>query len=173
MPHVKLSYLYRQFYSQWANGSRVPTGINVGYMFGVASFTGWEIGVPVPSNLHLETSRSAGNLIRPPLWDYQNASSLTNYIGFKKWTDARTNEEIYDELMNIFQLSSADMATIMSWVETYTNEKVLNLILDQSGINLFVLGSTLFSGFLFAGIIVVGTGIVLAVYATLVKKKER
>ncbi|MFX1321971.1 MAG: hypothetical protein ACFFAQ_10030 [Promethearchaeota archaeon] len=83
-----------EFNRQWTNGSLFLDGIDLDPAFGVVNLTGWELGIPIESNINLETSID--------LWSEENPFSLTHFKGIAIWLKAANHEGAYNKLKHYY-----------------------------------------------------------------------
>ena len=102
-------------YELWANGTVLdmvmyPGGLDFNEFIGGFGepVTGFEVGVPIPTNMSLEVVKN--------LWNETNPSSILNLdTGIGKWLEANTNDTIKSELTNSFGLKSYQTQMILDY----------------------------------------------------------
>ena len=104
-----IEYAAKFIYEQWANGTIVEEGIDLG-----ANVKGFEVGVPTKSNISFEI---ANFLFNKSL--NISANSFTNINGILKWIEAeKGNTTAKTELINSFSLSTPQMDLLLDWLFT-------------------------------------------------------
>jgi len=97
------------FYEQWTNGTML--GENMGALDLGGGITGFEVGIPIPSNISLTSAMALFNESIP--------NALTNDTAIDKWlkaTDPYTNPLDYAELNITFGLDDTKMGMILNWL---------------------------------------------------------
>jgi hypothetical protein len=109
------------FYELWTNGTALGSviyegGIDFGELVdGIPEgTTGFELGVPIPSNFSIETVMK--------LWNISNEDSLVNMDGIDVWFRANESFSIegyndpYRHLQGAFNLEEPEMDMILNWL---------------------------------------------------------
>jgi hypothetical protein len=108
------------FYIQWANGTLIPAGIDLG------GFKGYEAGLPDPTNITLSTSIA--------LWDPLNPLSFTNDDGILVWAGAMGgNTTLQTLLMTTFSITAAQLTIVLSWLNNFITNITPVLVLADTG----------------------------------------
>ncbi len=117
------TYSERVFYDQWANGTEISTGFDLMYFseYITSSVTGLEVGRNTPTNINYTSAIN--------LWDPLNTSSFVNDEGILKWFAAYNgNTTAENELKVTFQLNSASMTRLYSWLFVAVRTNLVQLI---------------------------------------------
>ena len=94
------------FYIQWANGTLIPSGVDLG------GFKGYEAGLPTPTNISLSTSRA--------LWNPLNPLSFTSDDGIWIWVGAMGgNVSLQTLLSTTFSLTAGQLTILLSWLNNF------------------------------------------------------
>ena len=107
------------FYMQWANGTLIPNGVDLG------GFKGFEAGLPDPTNISLSTSRA--------LWNPSNPLSFTNDDGIWVWVEAASNITLQALLMSTFSLTAGQLTIVLSWLNDFITNVTPTLVLASTG----------------------------------------
>jgi len=147
------------FYGQWANGSLFPDGIDIGEAIGIGELKGWELGVPIPSNLSLQAVET--------LFSLTDFSSLVNIKGLKKWFNAFIDSDIYNELMFALGCDEKQMNAILNWLKYFRNNIVPPLAKYDEGLPVdpLTLSNMLLYGLTIPGGIVATLGVITLIVA--------
>ena len=100
-----------KFFQQWANGSLVgepgfPLPLKAGEFFG------FEVGIPEPTNMSMESTRG--------LWDLDNPCSLVNSEGIAKWLSyPEKGTDLYNEIRDANGLTDAQMEIFYPWLQNF------------------------------------------------------
>jgi hypothetical protein len=108
------------FYIQWANGTLIPTGVDLG------GFKGYEAGLPNPTNITLSTSRA--------LWNPLNPLSFTNDDGIWIWVGAMGgNATLQGLLSSTFSLTAGQLTILLGWLNNVITNITPALVLSSTG----------------------------------------
>lgn len=108
------------FYYQWANGTLIPDGVDLG------GFKGYEAGIPDPTNISLSTSRA--------LWNPLNPLSFTNDDGIWVWDEAmKGNFSLQTLLSTTFSLTAGQLAIVLSWLNDFITNITPILVFASEG----------------------------------------
>ena len=108
------------FYIQWANGTLIPDGVDLG------GFKGYEAGLPDPTNISLSTSRD--------LWNPLHPLSFTNDDGIWAWVEAAAgNTTLQALLMSTFSLTAGQLTIVLSWLNDFITNITPLLVLGSTG----------------------------------------
>ncbi|MFX0000078.1 MAG: hypothetical protein ACFE88_08145 [Candidatus Hermodarchaeota archaeon] len=115
-------YAEMLFLEQWANGTIVPTGLDLG-----DGLTGFEVGIPIKSNI-------SSNIVWD-LFNVINSSSFIHNIGILKWIDAFEGDSVAEnELIALFDLSTDQIDLILDWLFISFKQNVVpNVVFDLTG----------------------------------------
>lgn len=110
------------FLEQWANGTVIPSGIDLG-----DGFKGFEVGLPIESNISYNSALA--------LFDTDNSSSFIDNYGILQWIDAFNGDlTVKNDLIALFSLDSTQMDMILNWLFTTFKENVVpNILTDLTG----------------------------------------
>ncbi len=117
------TYSERVFYDQWANGTWISTGFDLIHFseYITSSVTGLEVGRTTPTNINYTSAIN--------LWDPLNTSSYVNDEGIIKWFAALNgNASAENELKATFQLNTASMTRLYSWLFGAVRNNLVHLI---------------------------------------------
>ncbi|NHJ20523.1 MAG: hypothetical protein EAX91_06255 [Candidatus Lokiarchaeota archaeon] len=148
------------FYAQWTNGTLYPNGLILPVGNGIS---GWEVGVPTPSEILLESAER--------LFDASNDLALVNPDGIQSWYSLlnNRNQPTRIEIMTSLNLENSHVDAILKWLPIFRDEVVP--ILAQYDMNLPFNPSVLSLGLLY-GMTIPG-GILSAVGITMIILKKR
>lgn len=148
------------FYAQWTNGTLYPNGLILPIGNGVS---GWEVGVPIPSKILLESAEL--------LFDISNIYALVNPNGIQSWYSLLNlqNQPVFVLIMDSLDLSYSQMTAILKWLPKFRDEIVP--ILAQYEMDLPFNPSVLSAGLLF-GMTIPG-GILTVLGATMIILRKR
>ena len=108
------------FYIQWANGTLIPDGVDLG------GFKGYEAGLPDPTNISLSTSRD--------LWNPLHPLSFTNDDGIWAWVGAMEgNTTLQILLSTTFSLTAAQLTIVLTWLGNFIENITPILVLGSTG----------------------------------------
>ncbi len=109
------------FYRQWANGTFVPDGIDLG-----GGLKGFEVGVPDPTNISVSTCID--------LWNPLHPLSFTNDDGIMAWLGAAAgNATLQTLLMSTFSLTPTQLNMILTWLGNFIENVTPALVLSSTG----------------------------------------
>ncbi len=109
------------FYRQWANGTFVSDGIDLG-----AGLKGYEVGVPEPTNISVSTCID--------LWNPSHPLSFTNEDGIMVWLGAAAgNTTLQALLMSTFSLTATQLTMILTWLGNFIENITPALVLASTG----------------------------------------
>lgn len=158
-------YAEREFYCQWSDGKLFENGIDLGPLLGLDIISGWELGIPMGSNINETIS------IR--LWSDDIDASLIDYKGISKWFKAMGDSSEYDSLQEDFELSESQMDQILAWLIGIRENFALPIAQMKRGLPVdhYTLGNNLFLGFTIAGGVLVGLGVIGIILQVILKRK--
>jgi hypothetical protein len=158
-------YAQFEFYRQWANGTLFKNGIDPGPFLGLNSISGWEIGIPIKSNIP--------EGISDRLWANDHSRTFLNYKGAGNWYRAVYKGSEYYFLRNHFDLSDAQMDRILDWLIYIRETFVVPMIQirDNLQTDIYTLADSMLFGFAVAGAVLSGIG-VLGVVLQLISKRK-
>jgi len=165
-----------EFFRQWANGSLFTNGIDPGPAFGLESLSGWELGLPVASNIEFEPAMLLWTeyFINP--WTNEtkiNAESLVTPIGIAKWFKAMDVSSTYNHLKTFYKFSDNQMHAILDWLIKIRDDFALSF--TQLELNLpidpYEFGNILLIGCVISGFGLVAIGVLTIVITKLPKRR--
>jgi len=158
-------YAEGEFYRQWSDGKLFEDGLDLGPLLGLDIISGWELGIPTRSNIN-ET-------ISIKLWKEDRSSSLVNYKGISLWFEAMGDSSTYNDLQNAYVLNDSQMDQILAWLIEIRENFVLPIAQMERGLPVdhYTLGNNLFLGFLIAGGVLVGLGVIGIILQVILKRK--
>jgi hypothetical protein len=174
-------YAQFEFYRQWADGLLYSDGLDIGSFQGLASVSGWELGIPIKSNIDEITVYK--------LWDQQEEYSLVNWKGISTWFDAVNNGSAYNLLNATYNcvdscyrigldyynltLTHSQIDAILGWIVDIRDTFVLNNIQNLANLptDSYTLGNNIFFMFSIAGGIIGGIGVLGIVVLVITKRK--
>lgn len=118
------------FYIQWANGTLVPNGVDLG------GYKGYEAGIPAPTNISLSTSMA--------LWNASNPLSFVNETGIKVWAAAMQLDPAALLALGVFGLTPTQLTMVLSWLGNFINNVTPALIYDTYAMTLTDIATPLF-----------------------------
>ncbi|MHA2038669.1 MAG: hypothetical protein ACW98X_19735 [Promethearchaeota archaeon] len=105
------------FLEQWANGTVIPSGIDLG-----DGLKGFELGLPTESNISYNSASA--------LFDTDNSSSFIDNYGILEWIDAYNGDvTVKNNLIALFNLDSTQMDMTLNWLFTIFKENIVPLVL--------------------------------------------
>ena len=109
------------FYRQWANGSFVPSGIDLG-----GGLKGFEVGVPEPTNISLATCKDLWN----PLLPY----TFVNDDGIMAWLGAAAGDTtLQTTLATTFSLTPTQLTMLLTWLGNFVENITPVLVFASTG----------------------------------------
>jgi hypothetical protein len=149
------------FYAQWTNGTLYPNGLILPVGNGIS---GWEVGVPTPSEILLESAEH--------LFDTSNDLALVNPDGIQSWYSLlnNRNQPKHLEIMTSLNLSSNHVEAIIKWLPIFRDEVVP--VLAQYDMNLPFNPSVLSLGLLYGMTIPGGILSALGIAMIILKKRR-
>jgi len=167
-----------EFFRQWANGSLFTNGIDPGPSFGLDSLSGWEIGLPIASNIEFDTSMQLWSefLLDPRTKKpYENPESLVTPIGIAKWFIAMDVSSTYNDLKLHYKLSDDQMHAILDWLVKIRDNFALSFSQLELGlpINAYEFGNMLLIGSLISGFSLAAIGVLTLVITKLSKQRKQ
>ena len=109
------------FYRQWANGTFVEDGIDIG-----GGLKGFEVGVPEPTNISLSTCIDLWN----PLLPY----TFVTEAGLMAWLRAAAgNTTLQTLLMSTFSLTPTQLTMLLTWLGNFVENITPALVLASTG----------------------------------------
>ena len=109
------------FYRQWANGTFVDDGIDIG-----GGLKGFEVGVPEPTNISVSTCID--------LWNPSHPVSFTIEDGIMVWLGAAAgNATLQALLMSTFSLTATQLTMILTWLGNFIENVTPALVLASTG----------------------------------------
>ncbi|NVM44299.1 MAG: hypothetical protein HWN79_05230 [Candidatus Lokiarchaeota archaeon] len=109
------------FYRQWANGTFVPDGINIG-----GGLKGFEVGVPEPTNISVSTCIDLWN----PLLPY----TFVTEAGLMAWLGAAAGDTgLQTLLMSTFSLTPTQLNMLLTWLGNFIENITPALVLGSTG----------------------------------------
>lgn len=109
------------FYRQWANGTFVEDGIDIG-----GGLKGFEVGVPEPTNISVSTCID--------LWNPLNPYTFVTEAGLMAWLGAAAgNITLQTLLMSTFSLTAAQLTMLLTWITNFLENITPALVLSSSG----------------------------------------
>ncbi len=155
-----------EFYRQWANGSLFTSGLDPGPALGLQSLIGWELGIPTPSGIDLDTGMT--------LWSEENRNSLVSLSGIARWFNAMEDPYLYNYLKNYFKFIDDQMQGMFEWLQMIRDD--FSLIYSQLQMDLpidaYELGGLLFLGFAVCGFVLAASGVLFAIITKLSKRRK-
>lgn len=121
-------YANNEFLRQWSNLSIYTSGFSLDLVFPSTSFPAWEIGITTELGISQANARQ--------LWNDNSEFALTNPKGIGKWFASMESSEYYDILSEEFELNSAQMDEIHSWLIDFRDNLALDFLELQIGFNL-------------------------------------
>jgi hypothetical protein len=115
------------FYSQWANGTLIGSGIDLSLFYpGLPPGTkGLEAGVPTSTDINISVSMD--------LWDDSNPFSFTNVDGFSRWLESATNTTLEELIVNETLLTSTQLVLVRSWLNDFITSLTPLFIFGETG----------------------------------------
>ncbi|MFX1532573.1 MAG: hypothetical protein ACFFBC_15755, partial [Promethearchaeota archaeon] len=164
-------YATFEFYPQWSAGRLFKSGLVLGPVLGLDSVGGWEIGIPTDSNID--------DSISEVLWDEEVDVSITNFKGSSLWFKAMKNTGTYNMLQHTFEeeydvdISNDIMDNIMEWLLDIRENFVVTSLQNEANLPVdnYTLGNNMMLGFLIAGGVLIGLGVVGVVVQIISKRK--
>ena len=109
------------FYRQWANGTFVDDGIDIG-----GGLKGFEVGVPEPTNMSLSTCID--------LWNVSLSYTFVTESGLMTWLGAAAgNITLQTLLMSTFSLTAAQLTMLLTWLGNFVENITPALVLSSTG----------------------------------------
>lgn len=109
------------FYRQWANGTFVEDGIDIG-----GGLKGFEVGVPEPTNISLSTCIDLWN----PLLPY----TFVTEAGLMAWLGAAAgNITLQTLLASTFSLTPAQLTMLLTWLGNFVENITPALVFSSTG----------------------------------------
>ncbi|MHA2283976.1 MAG: hypothetical protein ACXAC5_24320 [Promethearchaeota archaeon] len=109
------------FYRQWANGTFVSGGIDLG-----GGLKGFEVGVPEPTNISISTCID--------LWDPLLPYTFVTEDGIMAWLGAAAgNTTLQTLLMSTFSLSPIQLNMLLTWLGNFIENITPVLVLASTG----------------------------------------
>ena len=109
------------FYRQWANGTFVEDGIDIG-----SGLKGFEVGVPEPTNISLSTCIDLWN----PLLPY----TFVTEAGLMAWLGAAAgNTTLQTLLASTFSLTPAQLTMLLTWLGNFVENITPALVFSSTG----------------------------------------
>ena len=154
-----------EFHRQWTNGTLFVNGIDLNPSFGLSSITGWELGIPVKSEIRYKTSVD--------LWDEEDSYSLIHHKGNGLWYWAGRNQSAYNILKNYFELDDTQMEAILAWRERMIEDFTLAYMKDKFNLptNVYAYANTVNLGFTISGAVLLALGCINVILVFLSKRK--
>ena len=154
-----------EFHRQWTNGTLFVNGIDLNPAFGLSSITGWELGIPVKSEIRYKTSVD--------LWDEEDSYSLIHHKGNGLWYWAGRNQSAYNILKNYFELDDTQMEAILAWRERMIEDFTLAYMKDKFNLptNVYAYANTVNLGFTISGAVLLALGCINVILVFLSKRK--
>lgn len=154
-----------EFYRQWANGSLFTSGLDPGPALGLDSLSGWELGIPVKSNIEQLSSIE--------LWSEDSSNSLVTPVGIAHWFNAMEDAYHYNYLKDHFGFTDDQMQSMFQWLIKIREGFSLTFLQLESGLplNAYELGNLLFLGFAVCGFIIAAIGVVIILITKLFKRR--
>ncbi|TET60208.1 MAG: hypothetical protein E3J52_04320 [Promethearchaeota archaeon] len=158
-------YAEREFYCQWSDGKLFENGIDLGPLLGLDIISGWELGIPMGSNIN--------EIISIRLWSDDIDASLIDYKGISKWFKAMGDSSTYNYLQTKFGLNNSQMDQILAWLIEIRENFALPIAQMKRGLPVdhYTLGNNLFLGFTIAGGVLVGLGVIGIILQVILKRK--
>ncbi|MHA1192962.1 MAG: hypothetical protein ACTSP9_11790 [Promethearchaeota archaeon] len=114
------------FYRQWANGTFIPEGVDLGIFLGTPELKGYEVGVPEPTNISISTCID--------LWNPLHPLSFTNEDGLMAWLGAAAgNTTLQTLLISTFSITPTQLNMILTWLGNFIENVTPALVLDATG----------------------------------------
>ncbi|MFW9970484.1 MAG: hypothetical protein ACFFDF_09810 [Candidatus Odinarchaeota archaeon] len=173
------NYAEFEFYRQWANATSYQSGLDIGPFQGLSSISGWEIGIPISTNIDNYTSYF--------LWNRIESYSFINSKGISHWFKAMNNAEAYNNLYEYVNtkvvryrnhyynasLSYSQLDGILNWLIHIREDFVLNNIQIMGNLptNSYILGDNIFFIFTITGGVIGGIGL-LGIVVLLISKRK-
>jgi hypothetical protein len=157
----------RGFYQQFANGTIFPQGVDIADITAhPTSIKGWEIGLPIPSNLTRLQSRT--------LFDPKSSESLVNHKGSFRWFKAMESEAIRNDLNFTYRISIESMNLIFDYMMDLKENIVYPYTSTLMGIPMEIntFADNVYTGIIITSIIVIAVGVVYAVITQVFYKKR-
>ncbi|MFX0022073.1 MAG: hypothetical protein ACFE9S_07080 [Candidatus Hermodarchaeota archaeon] len=174
-------YAQYEFYRQWADGALYASGLDIGLFQGLASISGWEMGIPTDTNIDEYTAYL--------LWNQEEEYSFVNWKGISFWYKAMNDASVYNLLNATFNcddecliiglnnynltLTPSQIDTILNWIVNIRDNFVLNNIQNLANLptDSYTLGNNIFFMFTIAGGVISGIGVLGIVVLIITKRK--
>jgi hypothetical protein len=109
------------FYRQWANGTFIPDGIDLG-----GGLKGYEVGVPEPTNISVSTCID--------LWNPLHPYTFVTEDGIMMWLGAAAgNTTLQTLLMSTFSLTPIQLSMILTWLGNFIENITPTIVLESTG----------------------------------------
>jgi len=109
------------FYRQWANGTFVEDGIDIG-----GGLKGFEVGVPEPTNISVATCIDLWNPLRP--------DAFVNDDGIMAWLGAAAGDTTLQiALMSSFSLTPTQLTMLLMWLGNFVENITPALVFASTG----------------------------------------
>ncbi|MFX1477862.1 MAG: hypothetical protein ACFFCI_06995 [Promethearchaeota archaeon] len=115
------------FYSQWANGTVVGSGIDLSLFYPSLppSTKGLEAGVPTSTDINLPRCMD--------LWDDSNPFSFINVDGLSLWLESTTNSTLEEIIINQTLLAGFQLVLVRSWLNDFITSLTPLFIFGETG----------------------------------------
>ncbi|MFX1488952.1 MAG: hypothetical protein ACFFBI_07385 [Promethearchaeota archaeon] len=118
------------FYSQWANGTLIGSGIDLSLFYPSLppGTKGLEAGVPTSTDINIPRCID--------LWDDSNPFSFTNVNGLSRWLDSATNNTLEELIVNETLLTSTQLVLVRSWLNDFITSLTPLFIFGETGMTI-------------------------------------
>ncbi|MBA7632921.1 hypothetical protein ES703_40477 [subsurface metagenome] len=154
-----------EFFRQWTNGSLFTNGIDPGPAFGLESLSGWELGLPVASNIEFNPAVQ--------LWFEGNPKSLVTPTGIAKWFNAMEVSSTYNYLKKSYGFDDNQMDAILDWLIMIRDDFALSFSQLELGLPIdpYEYGNILLIGCVISGFGLAAIGVLTLVITKLSKRR--
>lgn len=154
-----------EFHRQWTNGTLFVNGFDLNPAFGLSIISGWELGIPVISEIDHRTSVD--------LWDEEDSHSLVNLKGNGLWSWTNRNQSVYIMLKDYFGLDDTQMEAILAWRIRMKEDFALPYMEDELNLpfNVYTYANTVNLGLMISGAIFLALGCVSIILVFLSKRR--
>ncbi|NVM34137.1 MAG: hypothetical protein HWN81_00990 [Candidatus Lokiarchaeota archaeon] len=159
------NYAQNEFYTQWSDARIFEDGLVLGPVLGLDLVSEWEIGIPIKSNIDVSKSEY--------LWNEDEDYSITHFKGISLWFKAMKDTSTYNYLQNNLEISDTEMDTILEWLIRIREDYVVPSSQNEADLPVdhYTLGDNIFLGFVIAGGVLTGLGVVGVILQVIFKRK--